>query len=311
VPARTVLVIWTVASELSSPSTVAMTNAAHDALGANTVVRVEATPEDTQARLGEERNASGVVQLVWDEEHRRALMRCYLVRSRRWVDREITFTSLDPEAERGRTLGFLAASILIDAGAPYAGRRSEPTPSVPRDTRPRAVVPLAPKEPWGSIGAGASLAGPGDGTSYGGWFSAEYSALPRFWIGVLGEARFGTLPRAQATSRILSLGITSGLELFRPTEGAWLGIRLGTNWTYLSVAHLSDSDPTSVEKSRFVPSFDALLAGAFGMTRGPSLYAEAGLNFIPGVTEIFVREQNVATLPRLLTIGRIGLRTTF
>jgi YD repeat-containing protein len=316
VPARTVLVIWTVASELSSPSTVAMTNAAHDALGAGTVVRVEPIPEDTQASLLEEQDASGVVQLVWDEEHRRASMRCYLVRSQRWVDREVTFTSLDPEAERGRTLGFLAASILIDAGAPYAGRRAEPAPPPPvtpvaRDTRPRVLVPTAPIEPWGAIGAGASLAGPGDGTSYGGWFSAEYSGLPRFWLGLFGEARFGTLPRAQATSQILSLTLTSTLELLRATPEVWIGVRLGGGATYLTVGHFSEGDPTAVEKSRFVPTFDALLSGAYGMARGPSIYAEAGVNFVPGVTEIFVREQNVATLPRLLTIGRIGLRTTF
>jgi YD repeat-containing protein len=311
VPARTVLVIWTVASELSSPSTVAMTNAAHDALGTETIVRVEPIPEDTQASLLAQRDASGVVQLVWDEEHRRASMRCYLVRSQRWVDREVTFTSLDPETERGRTLGFLAASILIDAGAPYAGRRSDAKPPVVRDTRPRVLVPTEPVEPWGAIGAGASLAGPGDGTSYGGWFGAEYSGLPRWWIGLFGEARFGTLPRAQATSQILSLTLTSSLELLRPTRGAFIGVRLGAGATYLTVGHFSEGDPTAVEKSRFVPNFDFLLSGAYGMARGPSLYAEAGVHVIPGVTEIFVREQNVATLPTLLTIGRIGLRTTF
>lgn len=308
-PARTVLVIWTVASELSSPSTVAMTNAAHDALGADTIVRVEPIPEDTQASLARQREASGVIQLVWDEEHRRASMRCYLVRSRRWVDREVTFTSLDPEAERGRTLGFLAASILIDAGASYAGRRNDAP--VAGDTRPRILVPADPIEPWGAIGAGASLAGPGDGTSYGGWFGAEYSGLPRFWLGLFGEARFGTLPRAQATSQILSLTLTSSLELWRPARGAFVGVRLGGGATYLTVGHFSEGDPTAVEKSRFVPTFDFLLSGAYGMARGPSLYAEAGVNFIPGVTEVFVREQNVATLPRLLTIGRVGLRTTF
>ncbi|HET9931016.1 MAG TPA: hypothetical protein VFQ35_10025, partial [Polyangiaceae bacterium] len=76
--AAALVVIWTLASELSSPATNAMTGAASEALGPDTELRLEASPDPEGIRLADVGNASAVVRLTWDEsEHRRARITCF------------------------------------------------------------------------------------------------------------------------------------------------------------------------------------------------------------------------------------------
>ncbi len=110
----------------------AMAGATHDALGANAVVvvrEVPGEPSDAEA-LDAERTegADAVVELSWvDPHHQQASVKMHVARDRRWIERSVGFLRFDPDAERGRTLGFTIASILPQS--PLAPTEATPASS--------------------------------------------------------------------------------------------------------------------------------------------------------------------------------------
>ncbi|HXX70243.1 MAG TPA: hypothetical protein VEK07_23895 [Polyangiaceae bacterium] len=127
------LIVLVAASEASSPTTRAMTHAMHEALGPSAHVIVHETsgdPNDAEALAAERKDGSdAVVELVWaDAHHREATLRAHIARSRRWLERSLTFRPSDAEAERGRTLGFTAASVLPEVEPVTGGTPESPSP---------------------------------------------------------------------------------------------------------------------------------------------------------------------------------------
>jgi hypothetical protein len=112
----------------------AMAGATHDALGASAVVvvrEVPGEPSDAEA-LDAERTegADAVVELSWvDPHHQQASVKMHVARDRRWIERSVGFLRFDPDAERGRTLGFTIASILPQS--PLAPTEATPASSGP------------------------------------------------------------------------------------------------------------------------------------------------------------------------------------
>lgn len=179
------LIVLVAASEASSPTTRAMTHAMHEALGPSAHVIVHETngdPNDAEALAAERKEGSdAAVELVWaDARHHEATLRAHIARTRRWFERSLAFRPSDAEAERGRTLGFTAASILPEAeppppenppaehappggggspGAPPAGT-SEPTPATPPAPAPSPAPPAASAAPSAAPSAPAAPPAP-------------------------------------------------------------------------------------------------------------------------------------------------------
>jgi hypothetical protein len=314
------VVIWTLASELSSPSTVAMSRATHDALGATSEVRTEAAPPGDGLRPQSLAQVSGWVRVSWDSaEHRRARLLCYLPALDRWIDREVAFSPSDPESERGRTLGFLVASIFIDAGvvppSSERGVRVSPPPAAP--STPPPTIEDEPSEPskprLTSLGAAAEVTGPGTATGFGAWLAVERSVLgSELWLGGAARARFGSVSEAQATSRLLALGFQATWLAWTPSSKSRVGVRGGASVAQLSMAHLSDDDAGVPEaQSRFLAVFELVLHSRYHFAPASALAVDLGAQVLSGKTEIYVHQRRVGTWPHAVPVLRLGVESTF
>jgi hypothetical protein len=297
------LVIWVSAAELSSPGTSALVHTARDALGPSVEVRVVAAAEG--ARPGPSTPSTGVVELSW-ESPSGARLHCYVPSSRRWIDRAVTFGSDDPPVERGRTLGFLVASIFVDEP-----RRDRAVPQ----PQPAPVPPPRPASPASSARAGAAAAmtavGPGDGTSFGGRVVFDYRVVPSVRVGLAGEARFGTLTSAQATSRLLGMGPQVTWEAWRPEPHSYVGPSVAFYAVELRITHLSPYGPVATSKSHWFPAIQPVLGGAIGIGASSAAYAEVGAEVVAGRTTIEVQGERRARTGYVSPTARIGLRTEF
>lgn len=293
-----------------------MTSAASEALGPETELRVEPAPDPDGMRLADVGKANAVVRLTWDEaEHRRARILCYFRKSQRWVDREVVFDASDPERERGRTLGFLVASMLINANSP-AGDSTEPdeprSPSreAPRDNAVTENGARAPQQlPSTTLVAAAELASAGAATGYGFWLGAERAIFRQaLWFGGSAHARFGFIDKAEANSRLLGLGLHLNWVTVRAGP-LWLGARVGGSLAQLSATRLVGDATES--QNRVLPSAEILAHTGYRFSAGSALSAQLGGEFLSGVTRISVGENEVATWPWAALVVRAGIESAF
>lgn len=296
---KALLVIWVSAAELSSPGTDALVHTARDALGPTMEVRVVAAAEGE--RPGPSTPGNGVVELSWATPSG-ARLHCYVPASRRWIDRAVTFGLDDPPVERGRTLGFLVASIFVEE--PHREREKP---------RPPSVVPTAPPPRSTRAGAAAAMTavGPGDGTSFGGRLVLDYRVVPSLRVGIVGEARFGTLTAAQATSRVLGVGAEVTWEAWQPQPHSYVGPSLAAYAEELRITHLSPDGPVAVSKSHWYPAIQSVLGGGLGIGAASAAYAEVGAEIVAGRTTIVVEGERRARTAIVTPTARIGLRTEF
>jgi hypothetical protein len=304
--AKSLIVIWVSAAELSSPGTDALVHTAREALGPSMEVRVVAAAEGE--RPGPSTPNSGVVELSWDTASG-AHLHCYVPSSHRWIDRSVTFGSDDPPFERGRTLGFLVASIFVEEP------RREREKTRPPPARPLAPPVVSPKAPRPATRAGAAAAmtvvGPGDGTSFGGRIVLDYRVLSGVRVGLAGEARFGTLTSAQATSRVLGVGGQVTWEAWRPEPHSYLGPSLAAYATELRITHLSPEGPVAVSKSHWFPAVQPVLGGGLAIGAASAAFAEMGAEIVAGRTTVMVEGERRARTNTVTPTARIGLRTEF
>ena len=212
------LIVLVAAGDAANPTTIAMARATGDALsGAPVEVReTPAEPTDADALAVERQsNVDAVIELIWnDVERRHVTLRVHLAASHRWVERSIGFMSSDPAPERGRTLGFAAASILPE-GASHPARPDEAAAA------PAASPPLAPSpQPAPPVEATSSQpAGP----------KGPYSQAAPRWVGEAATASGGpNLPPPPHRPRVeIDLFAVGGVGIAGDATGAGGGGAVG------------------------------------------------------------------------------------
>jgi hypothetical protein len=127
------------------------------------------------------------------------------------------------------------------------------------------------------------------------------------------EARFGGLPEADATFRILAVGPTATWHIYRP-EPAWFGLR--TSIAAAQIAVDRSTDDGSQRKTRFALEGDLVFQFGYGLGRWAGIYGELGGQVVSGKTEISIRDGDdevtlLATLPIFVLVGRAGFRAAF
>jgi hypothetical protein len=280
-----------------------MAQAASEMLGPSVQVRTEAFPDEhpeaVTAPGGGERSAV----LSWDSPaHEHARLRLCRTRDD-CVERWVTFEASDPELERGRTLGFLTATVFLATPA------APPNPAPP-PPRPRPSPPL-PEFPRGEIGAAAAVSGPGTGTTLGAGLSVDYAFSRRFRAGLAGELRFGEVPEVQASSRIASFVAHATFIAFRPTAGTWLGANVGVGGYQLLLSHFSSDDVEPARQGRFLLGGTAGAIGGLDFNKSSGLYLELAAEILAGKTGFFVHDELRATWPVVNPLVRLGLRAAF
>jgi hypothetical protein len=267
------LIVLVAAGEAANPTTAAMVRATGDALG-GAPVEVRETPgvpTDADALAMEtESRASAVIELIWtDANQRQVILRVHLATGRRWVERSIGFMPSDPAGERGRTLGFAAASILPEAA--HSPTRSDglptqppaapaPTPSEapaeeraprldaprPSSASPDTVFPPAATEASTSVLAPSpgthrphveidllAVGGVGIGgnaTGAGGGAAVGWFATQGLSLRVGASERAGSLDVAEATVFTLLINAGVALHPWRPTRSHPFGLSVRADY---------------------------------------------------------------------------------
>jgi hypothetical protein len=295
-----VVAVLLLGTGLGSPGVEELRSSAQQALGPDTEVRVAIVTETSDPSAP--RGAAGVVRLSFGPDAQHVRLGCYLPRLRRWVERDLWFDADDPETERGRTLGFLVASMVVDQGA-------LPRPALTPIPEPRrhAAGDQSAKAPGTSVAVGVEAAGPGTGSGFGAYAGLERMALPWLGIGGAAHARFGSIQEAQASTRLLALGPELSL---RPIQirRAWLGVRANLTLSYLWVSHLSEDDERPDSQVRWLPGAELAAHCGFQVAPAVAIFADAGATGLLGETEFEVRHRVVAVWPWLSGLVRLGIQ---
>jgi hypothetical protein len=282
-----------------------MSQAASEMLGPTVSVRTETFPEDHPEAVPAPASGERSAVVSWDSpQHEHARLRvCRAAND--CVERWVTFETTDPELERGRTLGFLTASIFRESSQPKAA----PTP-VPAPARSNAPKP-PPEYPRGEISAAAVVSGPGTGTTLGASLAADYAFSMRFRLGLAAELRFGEVPEAQASSRIGSLLLRTTFVAFRPSRSAWLGADVGLGVYQLLVSHFSSDDLEPDRQGRFLFGGTVGAVGGLDFNKSSGVYLELGAEILSGKTGISVHDEERASWPVVNPTARLGIRAAF
>jgi hypothetical protein len=304
-PAPPILIVAIAASELSSPRTAAILKTAHEVLGRDMTVQVEVfQPDGTRGQAVNDHPTSAYAWLSWDyPEHRVAHLRCYVPEDQRWIQRDVTFAEGDPDSERGRTVGFVIASIFVEVRSPQP-QPAERVPAIPQSFKPSSGRRTL-------IAAAASLAAPGDATSFGAWVGAERALSRIFWLGLAGDARLGAVNQAQASTRFLSIGALATVRLFPQRGPGWWGGQAFVGAEQLTFIHLSEDDPAPVTETAWVPKVEMLVHGNFDLSGSSFLFVDMGANYRFGSTDVYVHQLVKAHIPAWVGIGRVGVGTRF
>jgi hypothetical protein len=307
-----------------APSSVALEDALHAALGSGAVVSIRRSGYESEEALAHEAAATQATLLCvvgWRDDARRVTIRFLRPEEGHWSDREIRFDGADAPAERGRTVGFALASMVPDEALAQHGSEEPPpapTPSGPRVAEPAAETPTAPPVPsrtalssieiaaHGAVGIGG--AGGGLGGVVGARIGLSRAWRLRFAIG----ARLAELDQAQATSRSYFAG--GGVAWFTPLDAAsrWgLGARLDVLALGEEVVHLSADDPAPDHLFRVLPGAAAAVEGTWRFAEQSSIIAAVGSEVAFGRTTVVVHDRQVAEIVPIRPLAELGLRVDF
>jgi hypothetical protein len=325
-----VLLVIMLAPAPPRPVVVAFEAAARRLLMPSLDVHVAAMPErpSDAVALAQARSAAGIVELSWDDEHRRASLHCYIPSSERWIDRTMAFDAVDRESERGRLVGFAIASMFtlpaaVDTPPAASKAASEPsrdsssTLSAPVERTHHALEldepsPVASRQARSLQFAGLAAKGIGGD---GGGLGASLSALNQLSESLYGRAvlsaRLGDVPAAQANTRTMLAGLGL-LWSVLPNQG-WLdlGLRLDGLVGWLQVSHFSEDDVVPAHEHRWLVGADAVVTVEYRLSELVALYVGGGLEAMLGSTAIYTHGRRVATVPVGRAVSELGLRTHF
>jgi hypothetical protein len=337
--ATIVVGILVAVGEAHAPGTTALLAAAADALGpgASFVVEDTVTPSDSDALTAEDRlHAAAVVELAWSNAAGpTAGIRIHVAHVDRWIERRITFLPGDTQAERGRTIGFAVASMLLSETEFLSP--AEPPVNTPREKTPRrrdppespdaavppgpgapttidttATEPIAPPsaQPWaidltavGSVGLGGPASGIGGATH------VEFSVLETIWLRAGGGVRTGGVPGQEGTDLVTWGTIGAAWRPLFPTGVGQLGtaVRLdgGTLFHYLS--HRV-ADGQIEHKGRVVPGAVLMVEELWRFRPSLDVFFALGSEVAFGWTEVSVLGQLVTTIPPIRGMAELGVR---
>jgi len=335
---HTVVAILIAVGEVSSPTqatTDAMSGAVAEALGPATslVLRTSRDPSDEEALAVErELGAAAVARVVWDgPDQTVGVLRAHLHSSDRWFERRVSFSRADSRAERGRTLGFAFASLLLmareeaqaspppRAGAPTPGSTASVEVSPPGTAAAAATAALpAPAAPVSAAEralaievaalAATGIGGPAQGL--GAALHAEWAVRGRFFARAGATVRAGPVPGLDGddTLAVLGAGVAFRPRVPQAEKRAFgLGFTLEALGVYQDLSHRTGGGSTSHE-GRLRAGMNGGVEGSWSIRRALDLFAAVGAEVVFGTTDVSVAGRHVATIPAFRPTALAGLR---
>jgi len=330
---NTVVAILIAVSEASSPATASMTAAVTEALGpeASVVLRTTSATSDGEALATErELHADGVAHVVWEgADQTVGVLRAHVRSTDRWFERRVTFSPSDSRVERGRTLGFAFASLLLAGGSATADAPADEDRSVALATvapAPAAVAasvaaspaPIAPPSVERPRQRGLTLelaaqavrgiGGPAE--SLGGTLHAEIPLRGPFHARAGGGLRAGHVEQLDGN---LTVAAASGGLAFRPLVPApgrsalGLGITLEGAALYQDLSHQTSGGET-LHQGHWFGGMTGGVDGSWAVVRSLDLWLGLGAEVAFGTTAVTVAGRDIGTVPAFRLTAQAGIR---
>ncbi len=295
--------------EAGLPATTAMTAATEKALGpgAQIVVReVDPFPTDESA----EKEADVVAEVTWTQKPVAAHLHVHAKPG--WLDRDIGFADTDSPSDRGRTVGFVVASMVPEFEPVVLAPPPPPPPPFvtapvlsppPRDPG----VPTAPSVQRFVVDAfAAASSGMGSSVGVGGGAAIGVRASPWLSVHLTSDLRIGEI---EGFGRTTAFRLGGGLTL---TPASWglltVGLRVDVAALRFGVARTTTSTDT---RSRWVPDLSVLGEISSKLGGDASLFGAIGPDFALGTTTVALNGASVSVLPRARLTSELGLRVRF
>ena len=323
-PAALLLVVLLAAGEADDPVAAPMARAAEEALGAQAEVvlrEMRRLPSDEDAvKLGYDLRAEAVVELAWaDALHKEAIIRVRTRPGERWVQREITFSEADAASERGRTLGFAAASMIPVEPPHEAGPMNPvPAPPPPAVPEPPPAAPPPPNKPppmrrrafsglFEALAIGtAGLDGEGPGL--GGGLAVEVMITGHVALRLAGEARTAPIPSVSASSYsfLAAPGLAWRPVLATGSQPIAFGVHVDAMLGGYGLSHAGDSAPL-----QWSPGARALLDTAWMAGQGAGISLALGAETPFRTVRIVEGGSTMKTYYPLRFVSEVGVRASF
>jgi hypothetical protein len=335
------LVVFVTSPARVEPTTAHLERAAREVLGPSTELRVESVPSSLSDAAALERAgaADGMVELRWNGTRQSVELHCFIASEQRWVDRTLRFVPADRDPDRGRMLGFVLASMFVDAPSFARARDLEQT-SIEAPAPASAPAPLGAPAAAATVGATANLtdssAAPGGRRQQVvGPFSLEFAAVATSGFGASDGAELGALaalgiplseglslriqltgrqgeiPVAQANVRRVISGVGLAWNTLPETSSVELWLRADALGSWIGISHLSSDDVASVKNHGWLFGGDAVATLGYRISTLLTFSVGAGLEAMLGQTHVFTHGIERATLPRIRGVGELGFVTHF
>jgi hypothetical protein len=330
---NTVVAVLIAISDASTPMTDSMTGAVAEALGpgVSLALRSSSSPSDAEALELERRlQADAIARVSWNGSDRTvAVLRVHRAKTARWIERRVNFLAADDLGERGRTLGFAVAALLLpepegqDVAAPASAPRAPragPPPAAPSPAvvaipahadgrgmdRPRGAVSID----LSAIGA-TGIAGPANGL--GGAFHAEVRLSPAVFLRGGVFLRTGSVPDLKGGDTVGAAGAGLAFRPFLATPRAHpfgLGVTLEGVAIHHDLFHRS-LNGEDLRQGRLLPGVTGGVEGTWAFSRAFDACLGVGGEVAFGTTDVSVAGRRVATIPAVRLMGQGGVRLHF
>jgi hypothetical protein len=300
-----IVVLLVATGEAADPSTTLVAKTTQDSLDENAIVVVrELDPNrltNTEAsRVGDALDAGVVVVIAWQDGHRNAVIRVRRDRRRDWVERTLTFVDADPTAERGKTIGFEVAAMIVKRTTDD-GRGGEAPPTTGPPQTPTSYV--SPRFGIDLLGSGAL----GHGASgAGGDIAARMWLLDRVGPRLAIGGRFGEASEAGASASVMRVAAGLGVRLLRPSASQ--PFTFGARTDALVLWYRLSRDTNTSSGSRVVGGVTGVFEGSWEVTRSFAVLVGGGVEVAFGEIDVLVDDRVVSTIRPLRGIVEIGVR---
>jgi hypothetical protein len=261
-----------------------------------------------------------------------------------WIRRELIFRPTDAPRERGRTIGFVIASMLPEGSMATEAPRAPPSQSSGDDGFDRLPVvaptppPISPPpSPVGSSSTNAPLETRevfehdvvffrraidatgvalvpvgGYGDRFGGTLRLRWLPRQSLSLHFATSVRSGSVDPAQANLFAWLAAVGAGwMPLPETGRGTSLGLRFEGGAKYLTTSHFSSDDMVPDVAGRWLPFTSLAWEAGYSLQPATSLIAALGGELDFGKTDIYSHRQWVARLTPLAMTGELGVRARF
>jgi hypothetical protein len=206
----------------------------------------------------------------------------------------------------------LPAPALASGASSRAGSTPDPQVDAPT-THAWEGAPLRdPHLAVDLVAVGATGIG-GVANAAGGAGALEWFVHPRLSLRLGGAVRAGELDVAEAhvTTMVASAGLV--FLAIRPTRSAPLGAAVRADYLleHESATHFDSDDPSPVSRGRWVSAVDAFVDGSLLLSSQIGAFMGFGLEDVWAPTYVYVRDVQVAVLPRLRVLVEAGFQLRF